>query len=261
MAGVSLAYDPPGDTLRAFCKSRATCRGLIGPVEGARKVTVVRGEILRRAYADGGRWRWTVIAPEAELEKIVACWKVFAPLPGTWDKPEEWNHLKFSVPLSDGKRDIDLEMHFLARRSVRDLGAAIGETTGVWLADAARLDEECFEAAFVAAGSWPVAEPARPFVICTSRPPPADHWLAQRSDELVLFRQPGGRTAQVENMRGRRPDFYRRMAIGRSPDWVKVNIDGEFGGGRRSATLEGLIEASYRLPEQMLPVPPQTDIR
>lgn len=237
MAGISLSYDPPGEVLRAFCRSPAAVRALIGPLWAGRKTTVVRGEILRRAYAVGGRWRWTILAPAAELETVIACWRRWAPLPGDWDKAEEWNRLKFAVELPGltdsgaGKRNIDLELRFLARGSVKDIGAALGETTGVWLAGARDLDEACFDAALVAAGSWPLDDKPRPFVICTSRMPAAGHWLAQRpelSADGALFRQPGGRAPDAENLKHLKPGFYPRLAEGRPADWVRVNIDAEF---------------------------------
>ena len=80
-------------------------------------------------------------------------------------------------------------------------------------------------------------------VIASSRMPTPGHWLITRSGEggdLKLFRQPGGRSPEAENvehLRSRGRD-YESFTKGRPQEWVRVNIDAELGATAAETALE-----------------------
>lgn len=228
---LSFAYKPPGATLRAFRASNAFARALIGPMEGGRKTCVVHDIVLRAGLGTQRRWRWIVLRPDSTAleEHTIATWHRWVPADlGEWDAKA----LRHRIDFAAGGKERDLEIQFLAwdrPEHRRRLSAA--EATGFWLDDARGLDEVALDLALDHAGTWPLDEEAAGLVTCTSRMPPADHWLVRRfpadGETARLFRQPGGRSPQAENIR--KPGHYQRISAGRSAEWVRVHVDAEFG--------------------------------
>lgn len=265
MAGLTLDYSAPGDTLWAFRRSPAMARALFGPIMGGRKTCASYDIMLRAVQGSQRQWRWVVLAAnEAALdEAVIPAWHRVVPRElGDWDAQK----LRHNFEPFYKNRAIRIDIRFLARERIAKgkLGTTIGEVSGIWLSGARDLDEDTFDAALAAVGSWPLDEPPQPLVICTSRMPSADHWLARRP-ELTRFHQPGGRTARAENLKHLKPGFYTRLAAGRPADWVRTNIDAEFGinasdiaesrrlredvMGRFERLAEGLRERSAELAE------------
>lgn len=228
MAGLSLKYAAPGETLRAFRASGAMVRGLVGPMLGGRKTCAVH-ELLRLAALDRpARWRWVVVNPDSDAlrDHTIRTWhRWVSPRVGHWDE----RGLRHQIALEINGRPRDLDVTFLAL-DVRDHRRRLMnfETGGVWLDGARNIDEDIFDKALDLAGQWPSDEEANPKIILTSRMPLASHWSVRRR-EIVLFRQPGGRTPRAENLANLKPGFYQRAAVGRSPDWVRTEVDAEFG--------------------------------
>ena len=44
-----------------------------------------------------------------------------------------------------------------------------------------------------------------------------------------LFKQPSGLSQQAENLKNLPPGYYERLAIGKSPEWIRIYIHGEYG--------------------------------
>jgi len=70
-------------------------------------------------------------------------------------------------------------------------------------------------------------------LIMDTNPPDEDHWWfkifeLERPDGWRLFRQPSGRGPHAENLRNLQPGYYQQTA-GKSPEWIKVYFDGEYG--------------------------------
>lgn len=245
---LSLTYDPPGETLRAFRASDALARALIGPLGGGREECAAHDILLRAVEMPQRRWRWLAVRGDmgALEEQTIAQWhKIVPELLGEWDPKTLRHRVGFSIK---GKpKDIEIVFFALDRPEHRRRLATI-EATGLWLDGARDIDEGVFERALEIAGSWPADEPPAPAIICTSLMPTADHWLARRSD-IVRFRQPGGRSPQAENMAPRggdlAPGYYQRIAAGRSPEWVRTMVDAEWAGDRSRPSLERLILQSY----------------
>lgn len=70
-------------------------------------------------------------------------------------------------------------------------------------------------------------------IIMDTNPPDEDHWWyrvfeMERPESWKLFRQPSGRSKDAENLRNLKPGYYQQTA-GKSPEWIKVYFDGEYG--------------------------------
>jgi predicted phage terminase large subunit-like protein len=228
-----------------FFASNAFARALIGPVYAGRKTCVVH-DILHRAtvrrYARQKAWRWLVIRPTRdELERHTTA------AVHQWLRQGEWNAKtrthELLYRLEDGVQRT-LELVFLAMDVEGDRKRlATIEATAVWLDDACHLTEAVFEDAMrIARRAYPAplaGGAAWSGVICSSRMPTPGHWLITRSappngtdeGDLQLFRQPGGRSPEAENLThlAARGFSYHRLAEQWPPDWVRTNIDAELG--------------------------------
>lgn len=224
---IRLDYDPPGATLRAFRASPAANRALIGPILGGRKTCVAHDIVIRAGRNRQPRWRWLAVSPTID--------QLYAHLLPSWQHWVRAGHLDdkslvHHIELGLGDRAVrELEIVFLGLdrpEHRRRLGHA--EASGVWLDEARDLPETALDDALRAAGAWPLALPdgSLPWggVVCTSRMPRSDHWLMHRP-ELTLFRQPGGRNAEAENLANLRPGYYQRLAETRDADWVHAHVD------------------------------------
>jgi hypothetical protein len=70
-------------------------------------------------------------------------------------------------------------------------------------------------------------------IMMDTNPPDEDHWWfrifeTERPASWRLYRQPSGRSPQAENLEFLRPGYYSDSG-GRSPEWIKVYYDGEYG--------------------------------
>ena len=232
-------YVPDGAQLRAFYASNAFLRALVGPVYAGRKTCVVN-DIVRRAtdrrYSRQGLWRWLVARPTRRGLELytIPCLKAWLPRgKGEWSPSGRGYALKYR--LADGVvRRLEIECLGLDDPADRRRLAA-GGASAVWLDDARNLSEAVLEDAIRAAGSevgggrlvWSG-------VVCSSRMPAPGHWLLRRPEDpgdLALFRQPGGRAPEAENLAvlKKRGFAYDELAVERDPDWVRVEIDAEIG--------------------------------
>jgi hypothetical protein len=227
-----LDYQPPGETLQAFRQSDAVARAVIGPMGAGRKIAVLHDIVIRAFPADQVHHRWIIAAASADqvMQVIDRVNEWVPPGVGDWDDKTWRRQLK----LGDGNttaRVFDFQFLALDRpEHRRRFGSA--ETTGFWLVAARDLDEAIFQTALERAGTWPSGFDGggRKQVIATSRMPRSDHWLMTRSD-VALFRQPGGRTAEAENVEprgGLKRGSYERAAQGMDPARVATEIDAEF---------------------------------
>ena len=169
--------------------------------------------------------------------------------------------------LPDGTR-ISMEVIFLALDTEADVGKLKSlELTGVFLNEASEIAPEVLEVATSRVGRFPSKKDGGfnwTGVIMDTNPPPIGHWW-QELDEVTqpdcyeFFRQPPAlllkqgtgceidgeaippvyvpNTGQVKSIKPAENiqnhtlgfDYYLRMAAGKSMDWVKVFIQGEYG--------------------------------
>jgi predicted phage terminase large subunit-like protein len=249
----SPSYRPAGPTIAEFHRAAQLrrSRALIGPVWAGRK-TAASAEILGRVRParDGepARVRWFVVAPTETVltEEIISAWHLAMPAEQGQYTVEGHDRRHLVPLLREGQPPGGLDVHFLAwERAEHRRRLATTDVTGVWLANARDLPREAFDDALGAAdGNYPPpgrGEPGWYGVIITSRMPPAGHWVYELAgNDIDLFRQPGGRTPQAENLANLPSGFYQRLAqrYRHSPERVRADVDAEIAGSAEATAAE-----------------------
>lgn len=258
MAGVQVKYSTvPSPTVGAFHMSQALVRGIMGPYGSAKSTGCVM-DMYMRAHnltpcRDGiRRARFVVIrSTYAELKSttIKTFLEWLGPKHGlpnvVYDTPIRWNYFfdyKGKAP------NVDMEILFLSADRPDDVKKLRGiEITGAWLNEASELPREVLEMVTARIGRYPHAMdrpdnivtenwPSWKGVMMDTNAPDDDHWYYRLAevdlpDGYEFFRQPGGFSPYAENipnLPGGR-NYYTQMAAGKSPQWVKIFIDAQYG--------------------------------
>lgn len=266
MADRHLSYTPPGPILRQFLLDDSFVQGIRGPI-GSGKSTACVMKILRYAKrqppgADGvRRSRWAVIRntfPELKTTTIKT-WHAWVPKEsGRWvEQGPPTHHI-----VADG---IDLEVLFIALDDLKDVRKLLSlELTGAWINEAREIPKAVVDMLTGRVGRYPSAAQGGmgwSGIVMDTNSPDDDHWwyklaegvdnkgnLMPRPEGYRFFAQPGGLTLGAENLtwllqtdetvrlpldhperlaRGRL--YYQRQIDGKSEEWIKVYIRGEYG--------------------------------
>jgi len=251
-------------TLGAFLGSDAFVRVVIGPW-GSGKSAACCTEILRRSIEqppckDGKRRsRWCVVRNTyRELEDTTI--KTFE----QWLKPElgRWRNGDNVFELSFD--DVEAEVIFRALDREDHVKKLLSlEITGAYINEVKEIPKAIFDAVPGRMGRYPARadmktkeNPRGVFwfgMWADTNPPDTDHYLYKLLEEdgppvikvefedpdtheletierrIELFRQPGGRSKKAENLKNLQPGYYAGLMVGKDPDWIKVNIDAEYG--------------------------------
>lgn len=250
-------------TVEDFSCSDAFIRGLMGPF-GSGKSSGCVAEIYNRARAtppctDGVRHsRWGVIRNTYRELQDTTIKTVMQ-----WFPPQHFgryieNKHSYTVRAVAG---CEFEILFMALDKPEDMKNLLSlELTGAWVNEAREVPWAVIEAAQGRIGRYPrKVDCPHPFwfgMWMDTNPPDSDskwyrffeekNWLAgfneaRRKGDLppemtadtfaAIFKQPSGRSAAAENLAnlpgGRL--YYTRLATGKSPEWVKVYVDGGYG--------------------------------
>jgi hypothetical protein len=238
-ADTAVHYHPPGPVSRAFMKSDAFVRGIMGPY-GSGKSTACVMEIIRRSQqqkpgADGvRRSRWAVVRntyPELKTTTIKT-WHQWVPLSlGRWvDSGPPTHHIK--------EADLDLEVIFVSLDRPQDITKLLGmELTGAWVDEAREIPKAILDGLTGRVGRYPSAAMGGSTwngIIMSTNPPDSDHWWYRLAEEdcppgYEFFRQPGGLSPEAENKAHLPQDYYERQIAGKDREWVRVYVDGDYG--------------------------------
>lgn len=239
MRDVEIDYRNPPPTIGRFLASEAFVRGLRGPV-GSGKSTACCYEIMRRSAlqrpdAHGvSHARWAVIRntyPELKTTTIKT-WHGLVPAHlGRWvDTGPPTHHLRFD--------NLDLEVMFLALDTPGDVAKLLSlELTGAWINEAREVPKAVLDVLTSRVGRYPSARVGGPTwfgVIMDTNPPDSDHWWYRLAEEdrpegFEFFAQPSGLLPEAENLPNLPPGYYDRQVAGKSDDWVRVYVRGEYG--------------------------------
>lgn len=254
-------YIPAGPTTQRFHESNAFVRGLKGPV-GSGKSVACCWELVSRAFrqrpspVDGMR-RTRAVAirntfPELKSTTLQT-WLYWFPekLFGKvkWDTP-----ITHKVQLAD---DVELEVWFLAVDRPDDVKKLLSlEATAIWLNEARELPKAVLDLATSRVGRYPGAVDGGASwsgVIMDTNPPGDDHWWHELAEEATpegfeFFDQPSGLSEKAENLhnllqepetlalpwwhperRAKGRVYYERQSQGKTREWVKVYVHGEYG--------------------------------
>jgi len=258
MTAREFIYEPAGPVLAAFHRSRAFFRGIMGPV-GSGKTTANVVEMLRLSQLqepspDGvRRTRWLVIRntePQLKSTTIKTFQEVVPPALCKWS---------FDSPITCRLQtaDLDAEFVFLALDVEGDVRKLLSlEATGAFFNEARELPRSALDIATTRVGRFPSAREGGctwSGIIADTNPPDTEHWWHQlaehdRPSGWEFFRQPSGLDEAAENLanlnqsrdtlklapddpvrRAKGREYYSRIAAGKSEDWLRVYVAGEYG--------------------------------
>lgn len=244
-SGLTITYsykDCP--TLRDFANDDAFFRCAVGPF-GSGKSSACVIEILARGLAqkpgpDGvKRTRWIVIR-NTYRQLADSTIKTFF----QWLPPAQFGEYKQSTNtyLINAFENTEIEVIFRALDRVDHVGNLLSlEVTGGWVNEAREVPWPIIEALQGRVGRYPAARDGGPTwygVFMDTNPSDTDSKLYKYFCETAhdpkyarLFMQPSGLGPQAENLKALPggQEYYKRMAVGKDPEWVKVYCEGQWG--------------------------------
>lgn len=262
-------YVSPGPVCDRFLLSDSFLLGLRGPIGGGKSTAAVMKLMMiaaRQPLAkDGYRHsRFAVIRnsyPELKTTTIKT-WHQWIPLSmGTWQGEGPPTHR-----IKDAEGKLDIEVMFVALDRPEDVRKLLSmELTAAWVNEAREVPKAIIDGLTGRVGRFPPVRDGGcvgPQIIMDTNSPDADHWwyvLAerdttnQRNTELIasmdeaeatmraqgllgptqrLFEflsQPSGLSPNAENLHNLDPGYYLRAMAGKTGEWIKVYIHGEYG--------------------------------
>jgi len=228
-------------TLSKFAKSNALVRGLMGPF-GSGKSSGCVAEIIRRAQAmpkspDGKRRSRVAVVRNTyrQLEDSTID-TVFHWLPprhyGTYRVADNTFMVDKLHP------EIELEIRFRAMDRPDQVANLLStEYTFAWLNEAREIPVEIVDGMTGRIGRFPPRAEVGDYwygLWADTNPPDTDSWWyrrfeEQRTEGWEIFKQPGGLSDKAENLPYLPSSYYKNLAKGKTKDWVKVYVDGEYG--------------------------------
>ena len=251
-------------TIQRFFDSDAFVRGLIGPF-GSGKSSACVMEVVQRGLAqrpsteDGvRRSRWGVIRNTAKqledtTERTFLQW-----LPptqfGNW-VPSKHNYTITALRGEGDAKNAEIEVLFRALDRPDQISDLLSmELTGAWVNEAREVPWPVIDALTGRVGRYPAMKDGGPSwtgLWMDTNPPDvesewynffeeADHTEAvERLAAFIpgltvdtfraIFKQPSGLSPEAENLANLRPGYYQQLAVGKSEEWIKVYIKGEYG--------------------------------
>lgn len=252
MAQVNITFDySEAATLRDFSNSRMHTRLLIGPF-GSGKSSACVMEIIQigREQVPGldgvRRTRWAVVRNTYRQLEDTTMKTFFDWIPqgscGTY-KVSQHDYIIDKIPGEDGtEMQIEILFRALDRPDhVRNLLSM--ELTGAWFNELREIPRAIFDAMDGRVGRFPSMKDGGPTwhgIICDTNPCDTDHWIYKLFEEKLpndpelqekfrLWKQPSGLSPEAENKKFLRKNYYENMVIGKSPEFIKVYVHGEYG--------------------------------
>ena len=239
----SLVYDyRHAPTLERFSDAHgAFVRGLMGPFGSGKSaccvVELVKWARRQRKLADGRRHaRFAVVRNTYPQLADTTIRTVMQWLPegafGTYNKTDHTYVVDRLLP------DLRMELLFRALDRPEHIKNLLSlELTGAWVNEAREVPWSIIQGLIGRVGRYPsVAQggAVEPGIIMDTNPPDDESWWyrqfeERRPDNWRLFRQPGGRSPDAENVPNLRPGYYTDMASSNDEDFVRVYVDGEYG--------------------------------
>lgn len=234
MSAIAVEYNAP-PTLGRFLGSDAFVRCVVGPV-GSGKSSACVLEVLRRALQqkpgpDGiRRTRFAVIRNTySQLRDTTR--KTFE----QWIPPQlgKWHEQSFTFVMDFN--DVHCEVLFRALDRPEDVNKLLSlELTGAYFNEFREIARSIFELMQSRVGRYPSKLQGGPTwfgIWCDTNPWHTGHWAHRLfkacPEGFELTHQPGGRTAQAENVENLPQGYYPRLCLGKDDAWVKVYVDGE----------------------------------
>lgn len=248
--------------------SDAFIRGLVGPLGGGKSSGCVwdlaqRG-VRQKPGLDGvRRSRWVVIrntAKQLDDSTIRTFLQWFPPhIHGSWI-PSKGNYIIRSLKAAKDEPAAEIEFQFRALDRPDQIGNLLStEYTGGWINEGREVPWAVYEALIGRIGRFPAMRDGGASwygIIADTNPPDTEsEWYSffeeqdhrdaveKLSAALVkrglapvtvenysaIFKQPSGLGPSAENLENLPPGYYERQLAGKSEDWIKVYLRGEYG--------------------------------
>lgn len=262
-------YWPSGPVTRAFLNDDSFVTGIMGPFGSGKSTAAVmkliKNSQKQPRSADGWQRRRTAIIRNTYPElrtTTMKTWHQWIPQHiGKWREAGPPCHR-----IIDQDRKFDWEILFVALDRPDDVSKLLSmELSDAWVNEAREVPKAIIDGLTGRIGRYPPrwqAECYNAQIIMDTNPPDTDHWwyvlaerdisterkrqLIQSTDEAEtllrakgllrpdqklfnFFRQASGLSPDAENLRNLRAGYYEFQMAGKSPDWVKVYIHGEYG--------------------------------
>ena len=246
--GEVVRYDAP-PVIAKFMRSNARVRSVMGPFGSGKSsgcvMEVVRRACEQRAASDGKRYSRFAVVRDTYRNLTRTSLKTFlqwaGPL-GRFTKGDMTFWMEFG--------DVRSEVMFLALDHVEQAIEKLKslELTWAWVNEAAGgMSVDVLDVLEARVGRYPRREDGGGRVgefgvFIDSNPPELGSWLWAKQEDRDLddperrvehgwavFKQPSGRSAEAENLENLPEDYYVNAMKGKTEDWIKVYVDGEYG--------------------------------
>jgi PBSX family phage terminase large subunit len=246
-------------TLRAFALDDSRVRGVMGPF-GSGKSSACLWEIIRRAQQqrrnpkDGIRYsRWAIVRNTYPQLRDTTIKTVLDWLP-------ERLFGQFKVASHDyiitGFQGCHIELMFRALDNPEHVKNLLSlELTGAWINEAKEVPKDIIDAIDGRINRYPAVKDGGCTwcgIIMDTNPPDEQNWWyktfeEQKPEDWAIYKQPSGLSERAENLLtweeyeeiinnpdsdivgGLPPDYYTQLAKGKSTDYIRVFIEGNYG--------------------------------
>jgi hypothetical protein len=226
-------------TIARFANDQSFIRGVMGPFGSGKSsgcvAEIVMRSIMQRKHRGISHTRWAVVRntyPQLR-DTTLKTWLAWLPdgVWGTWHKTER----TYVIDRIPGVRAEVIFKALDTAKEVRDLLSL--ELTGAWINEAREIDQAIFEGIQGRLRRYPRTQDGGfswSGLIMDTNPPDDDSWWYEFFEERKppnarIFRQPGGLSPEAENLPNLHPRYYADLAVGKTPEFVKVYIDGQYG--------------------------------
>lgn len=147
-----------------------------------------------------------------------------------------WNESRMTFTMKFG--DVNCEVLFRALDTPDDVRRLLSlEPTFIYINEMREIPLEIVIACRSRAGRYPSMKEGGATwhgVFGDTNPPSADHYLHQlfeieKPKGWEIFKQPGGRTPEAENVENLPAGYYENMCDGADDDFIKVHVDAQYG--------------------------------
>jgi hypothetical protein len=251
---------------RAFVRG---LRGPFGSGKSTACVVAILQHIIEQHPDTRGvrRSKWAIVRntyPELKTTTIATWHEIVPPSIGHWVAQGPPTHILRGE--LDDRTSFEAEILFLALDSPADVKKLLSmNLTAAWVNEAREVPQSVIDGLTGRVGRYPSeADGGSSWsgVLLDTNPPDTEHWwytLAERDTstpakaELVasidrtekelrtkgllgesqplfeFFAQPSGLASNAENAENLKPGYYVRLQAGKSEDWIKVYVKGEYG--------------------------------
>lgn len=245
---------PP--TVAQFMLDNSFVRLLLGPI-GSGKTTGMVMECARRMtseYPDANRVRKTRIAVVRNTSQQLR--QTVLPEIEKWLQPAfrykvTDSTLEFRFSLPDGTR-VESDWMLIPLDTPRDIQRLLSlNLSFAWVSEFREIPVEIIQSILGRVGrfrSLGLTQSAYFGLIAESNMPDEDsEWYNKLELELPstwkLFKQPGGRDPNAENISNLRPHYYDDLVASNTEDWVRIYVDALYG---KSLSGQAVFRASFR---------------